>query len=146
MDADVRDQIHQIAIEYRDIDQVGTKKGIGAAIRSQFGIEITISLRNSCEDTLAPSAESAKKFPEADRVKIDCVIGYINILEYGHLGRNCKSREGCSNLCRRCGVNGHIAKNCYEKHHVCSAERNGKRKSVCVLSLTQPSPVVSLCL
>lgn len=34
MDADVRDQIHQIAIEYRDIDQVGTKKGIGAAIRS----------------------------------------------------------------------------------------------------------------
>lgn len=128
--ASVKSLTQQKVIEIKDLDEVSSENDIREAIVAHFKIETgpdaVLSVRKAYGGTqtaiVRVSARDAKRLLEAGKVK----IGWVNCrirervgltrcfkcLEFGHISKECKSKEDRSSRCRRCGENGHIAKDC----------------------------------
>lgn len=139
--AEVRTLTQHKIVEVRDIDEISTLEDIEEAIKTQLGLnelpDKAVSLRKAYGETqiatIALAGEPANKLLEAGKMRIGWTICRIRertelkkcfkCLKFGHIAKQCRSKEDRSKLCRRCGNEGHIAKDC-EKEPLCMFCKN----------------------
>lgn len=129
--AEVKSLTEESLVDIRDIDEVTTMEEVCLALNSQIpDIEINPSNIRSLRKayggtqtaTISLPSVVAKKLIEVGKVRIGWVICRIRAkvqprrcfkcLDFGHMSRNCASRNDYSSACFKCGEDGHTAKSC----------------------------------
>lgn len=131
--AELRSTERKTTVVCKDMDEVTTKSDICDAIRTLLGEadlteENVVSLRRAYGNTqtaiISMPTVDAEKLLMAGKVRIGWVncrirkqerpVQCFRCLEFDHLARNCKSKIDRSKMCRKCGTDGHNAKDCKE--------------------------------
>lgn len=128
---EVRTHKEEMVIECKGVDDITTKSEICQAFSKALNIpdldeSIVKSIRRSYGGTqtakMALPIQTAKNAIQLNKIKIGWSVCRIReskkvtkcfrCLEYGHVSKYCKGEIDRSNLCLRCGLEGHKIKDC----------------------------------
>lgn len=143
---DIMTRRNEMIIECKDMDEITTKGDICVALEEQLqtsGLEEEQikSIRKAYGGTqtakISLPLPLAKKALSLGKIRIGWSICRLRevvslkkcykCLEFGHIATGCKNNVDRSKLCRKCGGENHIAKNCTKEPECMFCKSNGEK-------------------
>ncbi|XP_043066518.1 uncharacterized protein [Drosophila bipectinata] len=147
----VRSLSHKIEIECRDLDEITTKEEVSEAIGKLVespGVPVSdILLRKTFGQTqtaiIRLPATCARKATKIVWLKVGWMRGRLRKgPEFGHIAKQCQRAIDRLRMCKRCGKDGHMAKDCAEEPKCALCSNAGKEAGhITEVHPAQPQPL-----